>query len=79
MYLPHDDIPGLAMSRSLGDYAAHTAGQIRLTAHYTTLDCTLYFVITRQLSTQIYSTEVMIIMVTLYLLRNIASNLLVAL
>ena len=28
MYLPHDDIPGLAMSRSLGDYAAHTAGLI---------------------------------------------------
>ena len=27
MYLPHDDVPGLAMSRSLGDFAAHTAGR----------------------------------------------------
>ena len=27
VYLPHDDVPGLAMSRSLGDFAAHTAGE----------------------------------------------------
>ena len=27
VYLPHDDVPGLAMSRSLGDFAAHTAGK----------------------------------------------------
>ena len=26
VYLPHDDLPGLAMSRSIGDFAAHTAG-----------------------------------------------------
>jgi hypothetical protein len=26
VYLALDDVPGLAMSRSLGDYVAHTAG-----------------------------------------------------
>ena len=28
VYLPFDDIPGLAMSRSLGDFAIHTAGTV---------------------------------------------------
>jgi hypothetical protein len=27
VYLALDDVPGLAMSRSLGDYVAHSAGR----------------------------------------------------
>ena len=33
VYLALDDVPGLAMSRSLGDYVAHSAGIIWPTVH----------------------------------------------
>ena len=29
VYLALDEVPGLAMSRSLGDYVAHSAGKTR--------------------------------------------------
>lgn len=41
VYLALDDVPGLAMSRSLGDYVAHSAGMIWPSIHA----CSLHLII----------------------------------
>ena len=54
VYLALDEVPGLAMSRSLGDYVAHSAGQSDIFTtsrapsliHSLTLFTSLYFFVT---------------------------------